>query len=332
MTDDVARQIARLERRVEREREKRFAAEQIAEEGTRRLYDVNVELDGLLQERTNEIELARRDLVAAASWKAEFLDSLSHEVRTPLNGILGMMELLAGVVEDETHKLWFETAVASAERLDRMFSRLLAAIELENVTFVDALEPVEVSAIIDGLLSKWLPAAMRSGHLLVPSVGVPLDAKVMTIGQRLMDALDELLANATVHGRPGSVHFTVTKTDDATVFAIVDSGPGVDAELGKLLIQPIFSRAPEAWAADGSMGLGLGLARRTCDALGAVLALGPEGSGTCASITVPNAVAATATPTAVESGEAVESAEAELAAGDPTEEAVVAPGQEAPAA
>lgn len=288
--DDVAHKIARLERRVEREREKRFAAEQIAEEGTRRLYDVNVELDGLLQQRTDEIELARRDLVAAASWKAEFLDSLSHEVRTPLNGILGMMELLAGVVEDTTHKLWFETAVASAERLDRMFSRLLAAIELENVTFVDVLEPVEVSALVDGLLAKWLPLAMRSGHLLVPSVGVSLDAQVMTLGQRLMDALDELLANATMHARAGSIHFDVTRTSESTLFAIVDSGPGVDAERGKLLIQPIFSRSPEAWAADGSMGLGLGLARRTCDALGATLYLGPDGSGTCASITVPNAM------------------------------------------
>lgn len=287
MTDDYERKISRLERRVEREREKRYEAEQIAEEGTRRLYDANVELDTLLTERTNEFERARRALVAADSWKGEFLDSLSHEVRTPLNGILGMMELLRGVVNDDTHRLWFETAVASAERLDRMFGRLLRAIELENTDLSGVLEEVHVTSVADRVLGHWMPLAMRTGHLLVPSVSVDAATVVKSVENRLVEALDELLSNATIHAARGSIQFEVLQTDKHIVFAVTDTGPGLDARTASLLIQPIFQRTPEAWAADGSMGLGLGLARRTADALGAELALGPAGSGSRASISIP---------------------------------------------
>lgn len=290
MTDDLAKTIARLERRVERERIKRAEAERIAEEGTRRLYDVNVELDGLLRERTDDFERTRRALVAAESWKAEFLDSLSHEVRTPLNGIFGMMELLSTAVEDETHKLWFDTAVASAERLDRMFGRLLRAIELESLDLTEQTAPVQVEAIIDACVGKWMPLAMRSGHLLVPSVQQTPVLVACTIPERVLEVLDELLSNATVHGKPGPVHLKVSQNGAFIDIAIIDHGPGLDAEKGELLIQPIFQRTPEAWAADGSMGLGLGLARRTADALGARLTLGPAGERSEAVLSLPTAV------------------------------------------
>lgn len=287
MTEELERTIARLERRVERERGKREAAERIAEEGTRRLYDLNVELDGLLAERTDEFERARRALVAADSWKGEFLDSLSHEVRTPLNGILGMMELLSDVVEDETHKLWFDTAIASADRLDRMFTRLLRAIELESTDLSDSLDEVSVASVVDRLVSHWMPRAMRSGHLLVPSVQVEPTFVVQSIEERLVEALNELLSNATVHARPGSVHLDVELCQDRLVFAVIDSGPGLEEERANLLIQPIFQRTSDAWASDGTMGLGLGLARRTADALGATLSLGPSGGGSRGAISVP---------------------------------------------
>lgn len=287
MSDDFELRISRLERRVERERAKRIEAERIAEEGTRRLYDVNVNLDALLAERTDDFELARRALVAADSWKGEFLDSLSHEVRTPLNGILGMMELLSGEMEDATHKLWFETAVASADRLDRMFTRLLRALEVENADFTDALEEVFAAAVVEHVVADWMPRAMRTGHLLVPSVNVGADFAFKSIHTRLVEVLDELLSNAVVHAKPGSVHLDVELSGGAVVISVTDAGPGLDAAKANLLIQPIFQRTPEAWAADGSMGLGLGLARRTADALGATLTLGPVDNGSRGAISIP---------------------------------------------
>ena len=132
-----------------------------------------------------------------------------------------------------------------------------------------------------------MPLAMRSGHLLVPSVQQSPVLVGLTIPERVLEILDELLSNATVHGKPGPVHLEVSQVGPSIDIAIVDHGPGIEPGKGDLLIQPIFQRTPEAWAADGSMGLGLGLARRTADALGARLSLAAHHGGSRAVLSLP---------------------------------------------
>lgn len=86
-------EISRLEKRLAREVAARKQAEQIAEKGLRDLFLANQNLDQRVTERTLELQSARTELELAALQREAFLASLSRQVRTPLNGVIGMLDL-----------------------------------------------------------------------------------------------------------------------------------------------------------------------------------------------------------------------------------------------
>jgi len=121
---DTKTEIARLSRRLERERSARQEAETIAERGLRDLYLANQSLDRRVADRTSELRYAKAEIERALASTSVFLGNLSHDLRTPINGIVGMLELLSGTVTDPQHRTWLETATDSAERLRRLLVRL----------------------------------------------------------------------------------------------------------------------------------------------------------------------------------------------------------------
>ncbi|NNE73887.1 MAG: hypothetical protein HKN26_09500 [Acidimicrobiales bacterium] len=155
----------RLRRRYERERTARLEAERIAERGMRDLYVANQELDRLVATRTSELDHARREAVRMGESQAFFLRSLSRQVRAPLNGVLGMLELLEAELDDPQHGLWVRSASASARDLLQLVTRLVLFVELEEDP--PAAAEVEVGPIVNRLRADWTRVAMAEGTLLL---------------------------------------------------------------------------------------------------------------------------------------------------------------------
>ncbi len=267
--------IARLEKRLARERDARRQAEEISERGMRDLWFANRELDARVEERTKTLADALEELQVAKTARDQFLATVSHEIRTPLNGVLGMLELIPGHVSSDQGLRYVEAATDSAERLHGLVSRLLDMVELDSGKFSTHLSLVDPERIGDNLRERWQRPALQSGHLL--TVSCSGDAIELDEG-RVMQILNEFVDNAVTHSTPGAIRVEVSTGGDGFSAAVTDSGPGIDPEKIPELLTADFAMvdASTARVAQG-LGLGLGICRRIAEAMGGTLELSSDG-------------------------------------------------------
>ncbi len=221
--------IARLERRLERERSAREEAELIAERRMRELWLANQELDARVEERTADLSGALADLERASHARDAFLEWLSHETRTPLNGVLGMLELLEAYVDAGQGASYLGQATISARQLHRTLRRLIAWVELESDRLELAGQVLRVSDLATRLSDAWRKTLLARSQLL-SIVTLGPDTPLRLDVDHLAVVADELLANIEAHAKPGLVTVTLTRVEDGMTAELVDPGPAGASE------------------------------------------------------------------------------------------------------
>jgi signal transduction histidine kinase/ActR/RegA family two-component response regulator len=236
-------------------------------------------------------ERARAEAESASRTKSEFLASVNHELRTPMNGIIGMIELLLGTALDDEQSDYLATAKTSAEQLMRIIrdtldlSRIEAGrLDLEPIRFV-------LSACL-ATLERMLAQRIRASGLTFGSdVDVDVPGHLVGDRDRLLQVLINLLGNAikfTPAG--GDVSLRVRVLDRSPGHALLcfdvrDTGIGISAAEQDLIFQPFTQvRAPDAPA--GGSGLGLAIASRLVSLMGGTITVeSAPGEGSCFSFT-----------------------------------------------
>lgn len=284
-TELDAEAAARLRRRYEREKAARREAEAIAEQGLRDLYQANVELDARVEERTRELEIARTQAVAANRAKSNFLAHISHEVHTPLNGIMGMLELLETSRADDREREWIRSASHSVSRLEHLFARLVRYIELEGMATPER-SGRPLSTVLDDIAARWRTRCAAAGQLLLVESGGETDPEVAW-SPLLDQAIDELLDNAVRHADAGAVRLTATvDLFGRSRIGVIDEGPGVAPEIEIAPGEVLEPAADVTTRVGDGLGLGLAFARRIAEVHEAVLVIERAGDGTAAWLTI----------------------------------------------
>lgn len=255
---------------------------------------------------------ARDRAELAAHAKSVFLATVGHEVRTPLNGILGMARLLLDTPLDIKQRTFAETVVSSGELLLGLvndildFSRLEAdGLTLETVAF-------DVVDLIDELRLMMAPRAAEKGLILGCRFGAGVPPFVAGDPLRLRQVLLNLVGNGIKFTEHGTVTMAVEAIDtlaDGRVvlrFAVSDTGMGI----------PETARAglfTEFWQADSSItrrfggtGLGLAICKRLVTLMGGDIGYdsqGGAGSTFWFVVALPAAEAPAAPPEPLETGE-----------------------------
>lgn len=279
--------IERLERRLQRERDARRQAEEISERGMRDLWLANQDLDARVEERTKDLAETLEQLRVATSARDRFLATLSHEMRTPLNGVLGMLEILGPHLVGDQGNRYLDVAVESAERLLHLVSRLLDLVALDSGSFSTNRSIVTVASIADDIRDRWQTEALRSGHLLTVWTHGLADCSIDE--PRVLQIANELIDNAVTHSFPGALRVEIDVDVHRFELSVSDSGPGISPELIPELLNADFSMVDDssARAAQG-LGLGLGICRRIAEAIGGTLELTSDGStGSVARLEMP---------------------------------------------
>ena len=190
--------------------------------------------------------------------KGAFLASLNHEVRTPLSGIVGMLDLLAETTLDEDQKDYLSAARLCTESLTELLNTSLeyAALEAGQITLDES--EFSLRETLDAALSQHQPTAVTKRLKLSLSMESGMPETMMGDGPRLRELLSHLVSNAVKFTHVGSVELRASLEGEMLSIAVVDSGVGIPREK----LDGIFDsfRQGDAGLSRAYPGLGLGLA------------------------------------------------------------------------
>lgn len=243
------------------------------------------------------VHRARRlvdELEQADRVKNAFLASMSHEVRTPLNAIIGFAEIirleLYGEIKGKKNKEYLDIIRSSGEHLLTVINDILNISKLDAgkmEVFAEAMDPVEV---ITESIKLMEPNAQDRSIRVVQE----LESSMIINDERIIrQILINLLSNAIKFTAPGgqvSVHSEITPS--GYKFIVSDTGIGMSKEEIDVALEP-FGQVGEAKKQVGGTGLGLPLVNRFAALIGAKMTIrSAPGHGTSVTIELPQAVSA----------------------------------------
>ena len=228
---------------------------------------------------------AQSDDTAEAAPEQQFLRLMSHEMRTPLNGVIGMLGLLSRTKLDGAQRAYAEAARSSAEHLLGLVNDLLdyARLEAGKLEFDSA--PVDLEALVRGVAELLSPRAHERGLEIAWSVAADAPDIVGDEG-RLRQVLFNLAGNAVKFTETGGVRIAVERaggvaTKPRLAFIIDDTGPGVPPEARARIFEEFGHVDASDASRFGGAGLGLAVVRRLADAMSGHVEVGdrPDGPG-----------------------------------------------------
>jgi signal transduction histidine kinase len=252
-----------------------------------------------LREDALELIVASRteQLTAALQTNSDFLNHVSHEMLTPMNGIIGYLDLLSEPYTEEEGKEYIAEAHGCSEDLLRLIHQVLAYNEAGSDELRPQTAVVDLRAWIPGLVDEVLMKKLAEKSL---DFNVNVDHAIQTLYHLSTNIIGKvmsiLLGNAVKFTQLGSVEVIVTPSDQDSsdlLFKITDTGVGLSEEQIKLVDIP-FTQIDGSFArTNDGIGIGLPLARRLLSIIGSHLEFEPRpGGGTCASFEVTAVVGA----------------------------------------
>jgi CheY-like chemotaxis protein/anti-sigma regulatory factor (Ser/Thr protein kinase) len=203
---------------------------------------------------------------ASAGFPAEQFAALSHEFRTPLNGVLGMARLLEGTRLTAEQRSYVAALRESGEHLLGLVNDVLDFAKLGEGKVELHPAPLDLEGLLRSVCELLSPRARERGLEIAWAASARV-GKVLADEGRLRQILLNFAANAVKFTEAGGVLVSVeARAGGRLRFAVEDTGPGV-SEADRERIFEAFAQADAKAAALGGAGLGLAIARRLAHAM-----------------------------------------------------------------
>lgn len=259
--------------------------------------------EGIVRDNTTEIraEIATaKALVAqveADEARTRLFSNLSHEMRTPLNAVVGFAALLAESDDKAERAEHLARIDNAANELLRMVDQLIAA-SLESGDRRGHPAPIATKRFFEDAITAHSEAAAAKGVRLEMRHADNIPGEINADPDSLAEVVNALLSNAVKFSHSGTVRLelgleTPARGVEVLRLRVADEGPGIEPAFHDAMFEP-FWRAPDARVV-GGLGLGLYVCKKLCESMGATIDVHSQpGRGSEFIVTVPlqSAVAA----------------------------------------
>ncbi|HSC68785.1 MAG TPA: ATP-binding protein [Cellvibrio sp.] len=249
--------------------ESRVVAQEESQRQTRLLME---EIEA--HERTDRaLQSAKEEAEAANQAKSRYLTGISHELRSPLNAVLGYAQLLEKDPDIPPHRKDALGVIRrSGEHLADLIEGLLDISKIEAGRLDLHQDQVRIAVLIEQLVHMFRLQAEAKGLLFIYECKDRLPEFVRTDEKRLRQILINLLSNAIKYTEKGSVIFKLRYRSQVAEFTITDTGEGIAPENIERIFRP-FERVRRPGSTATGTGLGLTITRLLSEIMGGDIAV-----------------------------------------------------------
>jgi signal transduction histidine kinase/ActR/RegA family two-component response regulator len=237
-----------------------------------------------------EMQKAKEAAEQADRSKSAFLAMISHELRTPMNGVIGFTNLLLDTELTATQKDYTQTIQQSSNALLVLIDDILDFSKIEAGKLELEIHPFDIRHCLHDATVLLSPQAAAKGITLVEKIDEKVPKLIFSDATRLRQVVVNLIGNAIKFTAQGTVQLNVRSEGDMLIFEVQDSGIGMSPEVVARLFQPFAQGDSSTTRKFGGTGLGLAICKRLIELMGGEIKVdSAPGRGSTFSFQIPRA-------------------------------------------
>jgi len=237
-------------------------------------------LNSIVKNKTRELRIAKLKAEKRSKLKTLFLQNISHEVRTPLNSIIGFSNLLKE--EKVTKTDYIDTITQESNKLTNILNNVIEISELTTDKTAPVLHTFSLHKELNIISEIYDSKAKHKGLSFKFNNNLSLNEDYITSNKsRVTKAIRNVLDNALKFTNKGNITFTACIKKNTIHIIITDSGIGIKPELSKIVFREFYQEEKELSKKYDGLGIGLSIANENIKSLGGSINLAsnlPKGS------------------------------------------------------
>ena len=226
------------------------------------IVSINENLNRLVKDRTRELEIANEELKKQEKMQKEFINIAAHELRTPIQPILGLSEVLRSEEEDEGKRRLIDVISRNAIRLERLAQDILDVTRIESQLLRLNKEKFNLNSLVLSIIGEYENKIGDNDRSDIKLLYNPIEGKDIIVDAdrgRITQVVSNLLGNAVKFTEEGTIMVSTEVKNDGggssnnniAVVSVKDTGSGIDPEIMPRLFTKFSSKSRK--------GTGLGL-------------------------------------------------------------------------